>query len=108
MADGELLRHVVLFGFKAETSADEVAEIVRRFAGLRERIDTIVGFEWGANNSPEGLNQDLSHAFTLTFTSEADRDAYLPHLDHAAFADWVGPYVEHVTVVDYWAKAEAP
>jgi len=108
MADGELLRHVVLFGFKAGTSADEVAEIVRRFAALRERIDTVVGFEWGTNNSPEGLAHGLSHAFTLTFASEADRDAYLPHPTHAAFADWVGPYVEHVTVVDYWAQAEAP
>lgn len=98
------LRHVVLFGFKAETSDAEITEIVRRFAALRDLVPDITGFEWGVNESPEGKNQGLTHCFTLTFPSNEARDAYLPHPDHVAFADWVGPWIERVTVVDYWAK----
>ena len=98
------LRHIVMFGFRDGTSAAEVDEIVRRFVGLKELVPDIESFEWGVNNSPEGLTQGHTHCFTLTFGSEAARDAYLPHPDHAAFADWVGEWVEHVTVLDYWAQ----
>ena len=100
---GDVLRHVVLFGFKEGTSVNEVAEIVRRFVRLKDLVPGIETLEWGENNSPEGLNKGLSHAFVLTFATSAARDAYLPHPDHQAFADWVGPWIEHVTVVDYWA-----
>ena len=100
------LRHVVLFGFKSETTEGEIEEIVRRFAGLRDAIADIADFEWGENNSPEGKSQGLTHCFTLTFLSEAARDAYLPHPDHVAFAGWARQWIERVTVVDYWAKAE--
>lgn len=104
MTNQTLLRHIVMFGFKDGTSQAEVDEIVRRFLALRELVPGIDGFEWGVNNSPEGLSQGHTHCFTLTFGSEAVRDAYLPHPDHAAFADWVGQWVEHVTVLDYWAQ----
>lgn len=97
----ERLRHVVLFGFKPETNAAEIAEIVRRFAALKALVPGIDAFEWGENNSTEGLSNGLSHCFFLTFENAAARDAYLPHPDHKAFADWVGQWVETVTVVDY-------
>ena len=45
---------------------------------------------------------DLMHF--LTFASEADRDAYLPHPAHAAFGELAGPHVDAVHVVDYWAR----
>lgn len=97
------LRHVVLFGFKAETTYAEITEIVRRFARLRDLVPGITSFEWGVNNSPEGKNQGLTHCFTLTFESDSARDAYLPHPDHVAFAGWARQWIERVTVVDYWA-----
>ena len=104
MSANRVLRHIVLLGFKDGTSTAQVAEIVGAFSGLKDKIPEIKAFEWGPNNSPEDLNQGLTHAFVATFQSEADRDAYLPHPDHVAFADFVGPFVEHVTVVDYWAQ----
>ncbi len=64
--------------------------------------------EWGVNSSPEGLNKGASHCFTLTFASDAARDAYLPHPAHTAFAEWVSTWLDSVTVVDYWALLEAP
>ncbi len=99
------LRHVVLFGFKEETTQRDIAEIARKFAELPALIPGISSFEWGENNSPEGKNQGLSHCFLLTFETEAARDAYLPHPDHVAFATWARHWIERVTVVDYWANA---
>lgn len=97
-----LLRHVVLFNFTDEASASDIRAIEAAFAGLPEKITEIHGFEWGTNNSPEGLDKGHTHCFLVTFHSEADRDAYLPHPAHQAFVELVGPLVEDVTVVDYW------
>jgi len=98
------LRHIVLFSFKAEASADDIREIVRRFAELPTLVPGITDFEWGENNSPEGKSQGRTHGFTLTFSSEAARDAYLPHPDHVAFASWARQWIDDVTVFDYWAN----
>ncbi len=99
---GHELRHVVLFGFKAETSTSQIAEIEDTLAGLKEKISEIQALEWGRNVSPEGKAQGHTHCFFMTFRSEADRDAYLIHPDHVAFGEMVRPHVETVTVVDYW------
>ena len=101
------LRHVVLFGFKTGSTDAEIKEIVRRFLELRNLVPGITDFEWGENNSPEGKNHGLTHCFTLTFESEGARDAYLPHPDHIAFAEWAGQWIDSVTVIDYWAKKSA-
>ncbi|QCX00799.1 Dabb family protein [Aggregatimonas sangjinii] len=99
-----VLRHVVLFKFKEATLPEKIAEIEAAFADLPNKIPEIYSFEWGLNNSPEGLNKGLTHCFLLTFKSEADRDTYLPHPDHKAFGALLTPHLEDVTVVDYWAK----
>ena len=97
-----LLRHVVLFRFDAATTPSELAQIEAAFNGLPAAIPEILDFEWGTNNSPEDLDQGYTHAYLLTFASEADRAAYLPHPAHVAFGEVVGPHVDAVHVVDYW------
>lgn len=99
-----VLRHVVLFGFKETASEAEVQAIVDAFLALPSKISEVKDFEWGTNSSPEGLNQGLTHAFTLTFHSEADRDAYLPHPAHQEFVALLGSHLDKVTVLDYWTK----
>ncbi len=101
-----VLRHVVLFKFKEGTAPEKVQEIVDAFSALPSKIPEIAGYEWGLNNSPEGLNKGLTHGFLLTFKSEADRATYLPHPDHKAFGELLTPHLEDVTVVDYWSKKE--
>jgi len=98
------LRHVVLFGFKAGTSEARIEELVARFRELKNSIPEIDSFECGVDNSPEGLSHGHTHVFTLTFPSEAARDAYLPHPNHQAFVEWAGPLIEKALVVDYWAR----
>jgi hypothetical protein len=99
-----VLRHVVLFGFKESSSPQDVQKIVDAFKALPTKISEIKDFEWGINSSPEGLNQGLTHAFTVTFHSDADRDTYLPHPAHKEFVDVLGPHLDKVTVLDYWTK----
>ena len=101
-----LLRHVVLFQFNPGTPQDTITTIREAFEALPESIPGIQGFEWGLNNSPEGLNKGFTHCFLLTFHSEADRDAYLPHPKHKAFGDLLGPHLADVLVVDYWTGGE--
>ena len=99
-----LLRHVVLFSFKEESYPEGVRQVEEAFAALPGKIPEIHDYEWGTNNSPEELNQGLTHAFFVTFKSEADRAVYLPHPDHLAFVEVLKPHLQDVTVVDYWAR----
>lgn len=99
-----LLRHVVLFKFKKGTTASQIKEVEDAFTELPSKIEQIKGYEWGLNNSPEGLEKGFTHAFFLTFESEEDRAIYLPHPDHKAFGAVLTPYLEDVLVIDYWTK----
>ncbi|MFT4153333.1 Dabb family protein [Parafilimonas sp.] len=100
----KILRHVVLFGWKEGADSAAIDNAVKAFAALPGKINLIKAFEWGINNSPEKLNQGLTHCFMLGFSSEEDRDAYLVHPDHVAFAKILSPVLAKVTVVDYWAQ----
>lgn len=97
-----ILRHVVLFKFKDQSTEADVKKIEQAFRELPGKISLIKAFEFGVNNSPEKLNQGLTHCYLLSFHSEKDRDAYLVHPAHKAFTDIAGPHIDKVTVVDYW------
>jgi hypothetical protein len=100
----QMLRHVVMFKFKDNTTPAQVKQVEDAFRALPSKIKEIKGFEWGTNNSPENLNQGLTHCFFLTFASEKDRGIYLPHPAHKAFGAVLTPYLDKVVVLDYWAK----
>lgn len=100
----KMLRHVVLFGWKADADSAAIDNAVKAFAALPGKISLIKAFEWGTNNSPEKLNQGLTHCFVMSFSSGHDRDAYLIHPDHVAFTKILSPILDKVTVVDYWAQ----
>jgi len=100
----ELLRHVVLFKFKETASEDSIKKVEDAFKGLTDKIKEINDFEWGLNNSPEGLNKEFTHCFFVTFESEEDRAVYLPHPAHMEFVEVLSPHLEDVLVLDYWSK----
>jgi Stress responsive A/B Barrel Domain len=102
--EAKVLRHVVLFKFKDASSTADVKKVEEAFAALPDKLPQIKSYEWGKNNSPEGLNQGLTHCFILTFSSEKDRDDYLVHPDHKAFGKILGPHLDKVTVVDFWTE----
>lgn len=81
----ETVRHVVVFKYKPDASADQIKVITDAFRALKDKIPGIISFEHGVNNSPEELNQGFTHVYMLTFKDAAARDAYLPHPEHEAF-----------------------
>src|SRR5688572_23134006 len=103
-ADGGELFHVVSFKFKSAATPEQVALVEQSFASLKEKIPAIKTLKWGTNVSPEKHAKGFTHCFVLTFASDADRDAYLVHEDHKAFGKVVGPVMEDVFVIDFWAK----
>ena len=102
--ESKMLRHVVLFKFKEDATPEQVKQVENAFKALPSKIKEIKAFEWGTNNSPENLNQGLTHCFFLSFESEKDRDAYLPHPAHKEFGTLLRPYLDKAVVVDYWVK----
>lgn len=103
-----VLRHAVFFKFKEESTDEQIQEVVDAFAALPEKIDAIIDFEWGTNNSPEGLDDGFTHCFLLTFADAAGRESYLPHEEHKAFGDVLRPHMADVFVIDYWGDKDAP
>ena len=103
---GQVLRHAVFFSFKEAASTEDVQGVADAFSQLPSKIDSIIDFQWGVNNSPEGLNDGFSHCFLLTFKDEAGRAKYLPHADHKAFGDVLRPHKDQVFVIDYWGTPQ--
>lgn len=101
---GRLLRHVVLFKFKDETTEEQVRQIERAFCNLPSKIPEIHDFEWGTDVSVENLQQGFTHCFVVTFRSRADRAKYLPHPAHKMFGQLLGPHLDKVLVIDYWTR----
>jgi hypothetical protein len=84
------VRHVVVFKFKPEATAAQIQQVTDAFRRLATTVPGIIGFEDGVNNSPENKNQGFTHVYTVTFESEAARNAYLPHAEHRKFGQLLG------------------
>ncbi len=96
------LRHIVLFKYKPEVTPAQLDEINRAFQDLKRQIPQVKDFERGINNSPEGLDKGFTHGYLITFASEEDRAAYLPHPAHKKFVELLGGKLDEPLVFDYW------
>lgn len=99
-----VLKHVVMFKWNVYATPEKILELSELFASLPGKIDVIQGFEWGTDVSVEGLTKGYTHCYIVTFASEAERDIYIPHPEHKAFGDALGPYLEDVLVVDFISR----
>lgn len=103
MAATNQLRHVVLFKFKENTSAEDITRLENEFRVLAtEKISQVKEYEWGKNVSKEKLDHGYTHCFILTFANEQDRDIYIDHPDHVAYVNLLKPHLAEPTVIDYW------
>ena len=100
----EKLQHVVCFKFKSTAAPEEIKKVETAFGALKEKIPQIAKLEWGTNISKENRDKGFTHCFIVTFKTEKDRDTYIEHPEHKAFVKIVGPVVEEVFVIDFWAK----
>jgi hypothetical protein len=99
-----VLRHMVLYKFKEGLEPAVIQEVVDAFAALPAKIDTIVGFEHGANVSQEGKSDGFTHCFVVSFRNEQGLATYLDHPAHQDYVKVVRDRREKVVVFDYWAK----
>jgi|SRR5688572_32920036 len=101
MASEKLLRHIVLFRFKEEASAEQIAELGKAFLALRDQINAIQDVEWGrAINEPA----PYTHCLLVTVRTEADLQAYDEHAAHAAIGERYSHLNQDVVVLDFWTK----
>ena len=98
------LRHVVAFKFKQSATNEQIKQVEDAFRDLKKKIKEIQDYEWGTNVSKETRNKGCTHGFILTFKSETDRDTYIDHPAHKDFGKLVGPVLDDVFVIDFWAK----
>ncbi|MBK1876203.1 Dabb family protein [Pelagicoccus mobilis] len=103
-AEGRVLRHVVCLKYKDDVTAEQKADVIKDIYDLPNKIKELKYLELGEEVSVEGKNKGFTQVITMTFADEAGRDIYLPHPDHVALVDKVGPLLEDVLVVDYWSK----
>jgi hypothetical protein len=101
---GMVLKHVVMYKFKADQSPEKIQEVVETFAGLPSKIDAIIGFEHGDNVSQEGKSEGFTHLFCVTFRDQAGLAEYLVHPAHLHYVSVVKDRREKVIVFDYWTK----
>src|SRR3954451_22502611 len=107
-----LVRHVVLFRYRDEVTAEQKREVLRRFRALadspRENGRTfLLSIEGGPQRSGEGAGHDFEHGVVVSFASQGDRNYYVgePVVDdprfvdarHAAFKQFVGPLLDEGT-----------
>lgn len=100
----KVLRHIVLYKFKAEITEKQIQEVVDAFSALPGKIDAIAGYEHGTNVSPENKSEGFTHCFVVTFRDTAGRDVYLKHPAHDDYVKVVKDRREKVIVFDYWAE----
>lgn len=95
------VKHIVLLRFKEGTSPEQIDGIFDSLLDMTESIPGIEDHVSGPNCSPEGLAQDYTHAFIMTFTDSAARDAYLRHPEHERVKALILPAVDSMLVFDF-------
>ena len=79
-----MIRHCVFVRFRDDVPDEERNAIYRQLAELKSVVPGYLTISYGPNVSPEGLHQGFVDGFTIDFTDETARDAYLIHPAHKA------------------------
>ncbi|KAJ5364566.1 stress responsive A/B barrel domain protein [Penicillium cataractarum] len=103
------ITHVVLFQFKSSVGADVINEVCSRMLALKDNClhplsqkPYIKSSFGGLDNSIEGLQNNISHAFIVQFDSAADRDYYVRDDPvHQEFVRGLDGILEKAQVIDF-------
>ncbi|WP_441288210.1 Dabb family protein [Sorangium sp. KYC3313] len=109
-----LIRHIVLFQYLPDVTAEQRGQVVERFLALQDACQRngaryILSIETGAQSSGEGADKWLNQGFIVTFKSEGDRNYYVgqPVVEdpayydpaHQVYKDFVKPLVSDSDVL---------
>ncbi|KAL3482645.1 stress responsive A/B barrel domain-containing protein [Aspergillus germanicus] len=103
------ITHIVLFQFKQGAAAGAIQDACKNLLSLKDRcIHPATGRPYiqsasgGRDNSPEGAQCCITHAFVVEFATGADRDFYVAQDPvHQEFVKTLDGLVERVQVVDF-------
>lgn len=95
-----MVRHFGVFKFKNAVTEEQIVASFKSMKDMGGKIPGLLEMEHGSYNGNEGLNEDFTHGFLMTFDCPASRDAYLPHPLHEKVKNLVVPRLERVVVFD--------
>ncbi len=94
-----MIRHIVMFKFKAEATAEQRASLIEAVRALPQKIDVLRGMEVGENIT------DSPRAFDFVLIADVDDvaglKAYAAHPDHQPIIKLSGEICEMSRLVDY-------
>lgn len=95
-----MIEHIVLFRWKTEATAEQVAAGMEGLRGLRGSIPGITALACGVDFS--GRAQGYTHALVIRFADRPSFDAYGPHPAHRAVIEThLRPIMESVIDFDF-------
>ncbi|OJJ01913.1 hypothetical protein ASPVEDRAFT_83435 [Aspergillus versicolor CBS 583.65] len=103
------ITHIVLFEFKQGAPVGAIQEACKNMLSLRDRClhpstgkPYIQSASGGKDNSPEGTQGGITHAFVVEFATSADRDFYVAHDSiHQEFVKGLDGLLERAQVIDF-------
>ncbi|KAK3374550.1 stress responsive A/B barrel domain-containing protein [Podospora didyma] len=103
------ITHIVMFQFKRDANPHAVEVACNAFLALKDTCflpnsarPYVKSMSGGKDNSPEGLQNGMTHAFVMQFDTADERSYYLDQDPaHQEFKKNVTALVEKVTVVDF-------
>ncbi|KAF4861783.1 hypothetical protein CGCSCA1_v014844 [Colletotrichum siamense] len=101
--------HIVMFQFGRNASNSDIQSACRNMLALKEqclhpvtRQPYIKSVSGGEDNSPEGNQGGITHAFVVEFASVEDRDYYVKtDATHQRFVASLAGLVAKSQVIDY-------
>ncbi|KAF2431000.1 hypothetical protein EJ08DRAFT_649313 [Tothia fuscella] len=103
------ITHIVLFKFKSSASPEDVDNICQKMLALKDhcihptnRQPYIKSASGGIDNSPEGVQNGITHAFVMEFENAEVRDYYVDKDPvHDEFKKLAGKVLEKAQVIDF-------
>ncbi|MGD9718935.1 MAG: Dabb family protein [Sulfurimonadaceae bacterium] len=94
-----MIVHIVMFKFKDENKALNIAKVQKRLMKLEETIPSLKMMEVGVNFNESPRAFDLS--LYSTFETEEDLEAYQVHPEHLQVVELIKEVTIESKVVDY-------
>ena len=95
-----MIQHIVLFRWKTEATAQQIAAGMEGLRALKDSIPGITALACGADFS--GRAQGYTHALVIRFADRVSFDAYGPHPAHRAVIEsHLKPILEAVIDSDF-------
>ncbi|KAI3719142.1 hypothetical protein L6452_20036 [Arctium lappa] len=102
------VKHILLAKFKDGISEEKIDDLIKGYANLVNKIESMKSFLWGKDVSIENLHQGFTHVFESSFETTEGIATYISHPAHAEFANEFLAHLDKVIVIDYKPTAVHP